>query len=711
MSRPGGAPIPPVDPFHSLSDFQRAPVSDALLRFVADAGRDLSALDSRQAITAVSGLALPMLADVAVVVVTRDGEAPRLAVAHIDPGSEDRLHVAVLRRLPALLALAARVRRPFRLRWLRTLTPSSLRGLGSGADIVLVLAQQIGAHSLLVLPLRVRGRDLGVLALARLRGSPRYSAAEFAGGSVLATRASLILENARLQDALDKWAHVFEQAQWGAAILDGDDRTIEAANGAFARMHGFPDPTELIGRPFASLEAPDTRLSPGIGPVLDDAERPIEKRHRRPDGSTFPVLVNVTAMRVPDGTTLYHAANIHDLSDLRRTEERLHRAQRMEAVGRLAGGVAHEVNNMMTIVLGFGDFLLHAPDMPPERLEDVEEMLRAAGRAAGVTRQLLAFSRQQVLQVAPLDLNEVVRDTAELLAPLLPAEVAVSARVAWPHVMALGDRSQLEQVLINLAFNARDAMPRGGTLVFATEVRDVADDSAHPDIGTSMPPGRYATLQVTDSGSGMDAETQSHVFEPFFTTKAVGQGTGLGLSTVYGIVKQSGGYVWVESEPGAGATFTICLPYAGGVEAPVPADAAPGPRTMQHGRVLLVEDEEILRTLAARVLREEGYEVLEASTGAEALALASDPARPLGLVITDLAMPRMGGRELRERLLDVSPDLPVLFISGYNTEDAVLRDLLAGGDAFLQKPFRPSELADRVRELFEKGGPVPDGAR
>ena len=389
-----------------------------------------------------------------------------------------------------------------------------------------------------------------------------------------------------------------------------------------------------------------------------------------------------------------------DITERRHVEENLRRAERMQATGRLAGGVAHEVNNMMTAVMGFGEFLLRSLDEADDRRADVQEILKAAHRAADVTRQLLAFSRQQFLQPRVLDLNGLVAGLEPMLRRSLRENHRLTIRLTPDICCVRADASQIEQVILNLAFNARDAMPDGGRILIETDGAelDPAYAARHPTL--HLPTGPYLMLAVSDSGHGMEPATLARIFEPFFTTKPVGQGTGLGLSTAYGIVKQSSGFIWAYSEPGEGTTFKVYLPRAA-MQAdsqctPVPAAPEGGAET-----VLVVEDEAVVRDLACRSLRHFGYTVLEARHGAEALALVQQNGRTINLVLTDLAMPEMGGRELASRLAVVAPELPVLYMSGYTGEDIEARGLLPPGSPLQTKPFSPEVLAARVRQVLD----------
>jgi len=483
--------------------------------------------------------------------------------------------------------------------------------------------------------------------------------------------------------------------------VDGTDRRIDTVNPAFARLHGYGEPASLAGRPFSDLLPPDRAREPEDW-WSDTEGMAYETVHLRSDGTTVPVLVSVTPLDDAKHTGSY-VVTVQDLTDLKRTEERLRRAQRMEAVGRLAGGVAHEVNNMMTIILGFSDLLSRGLKAPDDRQREVEEIRKAALRAAKITTQLLTFSRQQVLQPTDLRLKLVVEEMVPVLRLMLPANVKVETSLAPLDAVVRVDRSQMEQVLINLAFNARDAMASGGTIKISTEARRLDEAMGLRLIGIPIPPGRYGLVSVEDTGHGMDPTTLAQVFEPFFTTKAVGLGTGLGLSTVYGIVKQSGGYVWVESNPGAGTRFTVCLPQvrAGRAESAEESREEPVEQG-QGGTVLILEDEDGVRELAARLLTERGYRVVPARNGSEALAALRDGASSPGLLLTDVIVPDMGTGELEWQVHALRPDLPILYMSGYPRDDILDRGLLREDQPFLQKPFTGEDLASDVGRMISR---------
>ena len=373
----------------------------------------------------------------------------------------------------------------------------------------------------------------------------------------------------------------------------------------------------------------------------------------------------------------------------------------MEAVGRLAGGVAHDFNNLLTAISGYSDLLLHRlPDYSTLRRE-VEEIRKAGDRAAALTRQLLAFSRRQVLQPKVLDLNAVVTNMEQMFGGLIGENIERSTSLSPSLSRVKADPGQIEQVIVNLVVNARDAMPDGGRLTIATADADLSPTyaAAHPEVR----PGPHVLLSVADTGHGMSDETQEHLFEPFYTTKEKGKGTGLGLATVYGIVQQSGGHLRVNSAAGRGSTFLIYLPRVeapeGGVHAadrPLPPHPSPGTET-----VLLAEDEEVVRRFAREILSGNGYKVLEAGNGREALLLSEANRGEIHLLLTDIIMPQMNGRELTERIRPLRPALRILYMSGY-TDDAILRNaVMEDGIPFLQKPFTPEGLARKVREVLD----------
>ena len=453
-----------------------------------------------------------------------------------------------------------------------------------------------------------------------------------------------------------------------------------------SRVH--PDDREFVAR---SVERALER-----GEVLD-----YEFRILLPDGRVRWIADQGRVGRDGAGRPLYLTGVCMDVTERRSSEERLRQSHRMESVGRLAGGVAHETNNQMSVVLGAAAFVLGRSDIPEVVRADVEHIRKAAERTSNITAQLLAFSRRQVLRPVPLELNGLVKSWDGVLRRIMGEDCTVLLRPGEGVGAIRADPGQLEQVLLNLALNARDAMPRGGTLTVETFVAELTPDYVRRHAGVTVRPGPYAVLAVSDTGHGMDRDTLGHIFEPFFTTKGVGHGTGLGLSTVYGIVKQSDGYVWAYSEPGRGTTFKIYLPITAS-DAPSPAMPAPGSLRVGRGEsVLLVEDDEGVRRMTTRALQEGGYRVLEAANGFDALALLTSTSGRIGLVLTDVVMPGMSGRDLAHRIGELRPGTPVLFTSGYTDGEIVRRGLLDPEAAFIQKPFAPDVIVRIVRERLE----------
>jgi CheY-like chemotaxis protein len=370
----------------------------------------------------------------------------------------------------------------------------------------------------------------------------------------------------------------------------------------------------------------------------------------------------------------------------------------MEAIGRLAGGVAHDFNNVITVVSGYGHMLLEGVQDDPALREAAEEVLRSADRAAGLASQLLAFSRRQIIQPRVLDLNSLVANMERMLGRVIGEDIELKTVLRAEVGKVRADPGQLEQVVMNLAVNARDAMPHGGKLTI--ETANTMLDDTYMGTHSGVRPGPYAMLAVSDNGTGMDPETRAHLFEPFYTTKEKGKGTGLGLSTVYGIVKQHGGDIWVYSERGRGTTFKIYLPMVGErVEGP--EKAAPPPARHGTEQILLVEDEDGVRRLVREILEQRGYKVIEASSGEQALEVLERDHQNLGLLLTDVVMPKMSGRDLAEAAALLSPDLRVLFLSGYTDQVVVDHGVVVGAD-FLQKPFTPETLAHKVREVLDR---------
>jgi len=389
-----------------------------------------------------------------------------------------------------------------------------------------------------------------------------------------------------------------------------------------------------------------------------------------------------------------------DITDRKQLEEQLRQAQKMEAVGRLAGGIAHDFNNLLMVIQGYADLLSERVPAGDPLRRNAEQIQMAAQRATSLTRQLLAFSRKQMLAPKILNIQTVVSDMEKILRRLIGEDITLETSSAPDLWLVKADRSQIEQVILNLAVNARDAMPQGGRLTIETANVELDSSYAHPPAVLS--PGQYVMLAVTDNGCGMDAETQAHIFEPFFTTKEKGKGTGLGLATVYGIVKQSGGYVWVYSEPGRGTSFKIYLPRIEEQPVATGRDRRTEPRSLPRGSetVLLVEDEKGVRELAREYLEMSGYTVLEAENGHTAFELASMHAGPIQLLMTDVGMPGISGRELAQRVLQIRPGIKILYMSGYTDQAVVYHGILETDAVLLQKPFTLATLAAKIREIL-----------
>jgi PAS domain S-box-containing protein len=514
-----------------------------------------------------------------------------------------------------------------------------------------------------------------------------------------------VTEHRRAVEALSaseqRYRSLFEHNPAGVVRSRPDGQVVDC-NASFARLLGYAGRAEILTRRtwdfyFHRADREDMLAALQGRQVLAN----YEVRLRRQDGSPVWALASVSLLGGGDIQGVYI-----DITERKRLQEQFLQAQKMEAVGRLAGGVAHDFNNLLTVITGYGG-LLRAGLNPSDPLAGhVREIEKAADRAAGLTGQLLAFGRRALHAPRVLDLNTLVQDAEKMLRRVIGEDIELVTALEPALGRVKADPGHLHQVIMNLAVNARDAMPRGGTLTIRTANADLGEEDAR--VYLEVLPGPYVRLAVSDTGCGMTEEVRARLFEPFFTTKEVGKGTGLGLSTVYGIVRQSGGRVEVATAPGGGSTFTVYLPRAAAERSPEgpagePEGSPPGPPApgAPAATVLLVEDEETVRGCARLVLERNGYTVLEAADGPAALLVAQRHPGPVHLLVADVVMPGMSGRQLAECLAGARPGLKVLYLSGY-TDDAVVRHgVPEAGAAFLPKPFTPDALAHKVREVLE----------
>jgi PAS domain S-box-containing protein len=550
------------------------------------------------------------------------------------------------------------------------------------------------------------GEIIGTLSV--MDRSPRTLGREQQEALVMLARVAMTqLELRRkvreLQEAEERTRLIVEGALDAVVTIDTSGR-ITGWSAQAERVFGWPA-TEILGSrlsetiiPARYREGHEHGLArfnaTGQGPILG---RRIEISAVHRDGHEFPVELTVSPLQT--GDRIAFSAFIRDISDRMRMEDQLRQAQKMEAVGQLAGGVAHDFNNLLTVIIGRCEMLRARAAAWPDGKRGIEVIEATAQRAAALTHQLLAFSRKQVLQHKVLDVGAVVANLAPVLRRLISEDIEVVVIRAGGETWVKADQTQLEQVILNLAVNARDAMRHGGTLTIETRPAEL--DEAFARFHPGARPGSYVLVAAADTGQGMDRETQARMFEPFFTTKGPGEGTGLGLATVYGIVKQHEGYIDVESAPGAGTVLRVYLPRVdapASVPLPEPAAAAPAAGSET---ILLVEDEPEVRELAAEILRDAGYQLLTASGGATALEISAEYRGAIHLLLTDVVMPAMGGRELADRIAARRPDTAILFMSGYTDEALGHRGVLSPGVRLLAKPFTPNELRQAVRTSLD----------
>ncbi len=524
-----------------------------------------------------------------------------------------------------------------------------------------------------------------------------------AGGRVVGVLgvAKDITDRKRFEERIRHLTLALEQSPAGVVITDTAG-TIQYVNRKFTELTGY-SAAEALGknpRLFKSGTTPPEVYQDLWTKITAGEEWRGVMQNRRKDGGLWWNAATVSPMRDAGGNVTHFLAIQQDVTQQRLLEDQFRQAQKMEAVGRLAGGVAHDFNNLLTVISSYSEMLLDdLPAADQARRDDLSLIKKAATDAAALTRQLLAFSRQQVLEAKVLDLNAIVSGAGKMLQRVIGEDITL-ALVLAPKLGAVKvDPGQIEQVIMNLAVNARDAMPHGGKLTI--ETTNVELDIGYTAEHSTVIPGSYVMLVVSDTGVGMDDETKRRIFEPFFTTKEHGKGTGLGLATVYGIVKQSGGIIWVYSEPGKGASFKVYLPHVEESEGERSAEAPPPPAKGTE-TVLLAEDAASVRAVTRQILERNGYSVLEAPSGKAALAIAAKRSGMIHLLLTDVVMPEMSGRELADQLTALRPELKILFISGYTDDSVVRHGVLESGVAYLQKPFTPDSLARKVREVLDR---------
>jgi two-component system cell cycle sensor histidine kinase/response regulator CckA len=551
--------------------------------------------------------------------------------------------------------------------------------------------RQLGLTSALTVPLTAREGVLGAITL--LSTIRAYGREELELACELARRTASALE---MERSAERYRMLFEASPLPMWVYDAETLAFLAVNDAAVRHYGYSR-EEFLGMTLHEIRPPEDvpQLLVNVqGDGGPGSPAPGTWRHLTKDGRV--IEVEITAGRIEFDGRRAALVLANDVSERMRLERRLSEAEKMEAVGRLAGGVAHDFNNLLTVIGGYAEILLQQES----GRDELEEIARAAEQASQLTRQLLAFSRRQVLHPRVLDLNEIVAGMEGMLQRIIGDDICVAVKLADELSPVEADRAQIERVILNLAANARDAMPAGGALTI--ETADVMLDAGHGDV----PAGPHVLLAVSDTGIGMDEDVRRHLFEPFYTTKPSGQGTGLGLATVFGVVKQSGGGIYVYSEPGRGTTFKIYLPAHAGAQPEPEIDGAGGAAARGSETIMVVEDDAGVRELVRLMLEANGYEVLTVEDAAEATRVCAERPDRVDLLLTDVVMPGVNGRALAERLGALAPEMRVLFMSGYSDEAVHRHGQIIATAAFLEKPFTERALARKVREVLD----APEGA-
>ena len=601
----------------------------------------------------------------------------------------------VIRKIPPSRGITGRV--------FRTGVPVLLANVRDDPDFIGAIE---GVVSEVCIPLFERGVPVGVLNVESIAGVA-MGPEDLRLMSVLGEHVSIALAKARLyaeaRENEERYRTLVTTLGEGVAIVDGSER-FEFANPAAETIFGVP-PGGLAGRSLAEFlsEEEFARAREETKRRRRGESSTYEQVIRRPDGETRQIELIATPRRGPDGEVIGTLGIFRDVTELRRLQEQLQQSQKMEAVGRLAGGIAHDFNNILTVITGYCEMALEESRGNRALEGSLEEIKRAARRSATLVSQLLAFSRRQILLLRVFDLADLVEGMGGMLRRLLGEDVRLVTTRVEPSLQVNADPGRIEQVIMNLAVNSRDAMPAGGLLTIETRAARLSAEQliGHPEV----PPGEYVGLSVRDTGHGMDAQTMSRLFEPFFTTKEVGKGTGLGLATVYGIVRQSSGHITCHSEAGKGTTFTVYLPRvdlrAAGVEA---ADAGTSRGIRGTGRILLVEDDESVRRYVRSILESAGYTVIAAESGHDALERLGSLPEPPHLLLTDVVMPGMDGRVLSQQVARRLPGIPVVFMSGYADVVLGVPGLTDSGSVLIQKPFSSDDLLQKIHSSLQRRG-------